>query len=207
MSVEPWSPAAFEERYRRAADPWDFADSPYEQGRYQAIIDSLPRARYRFAFEPGCSIGELTWRLSQRCDRVLAIDVSETAAAAATERCRQLPGVEVRVGSVADHVATGLDLVVLSEIGYYFTVAELDDVLDRLVGALGPGDDLVACHWTGRSPDHRLSGHTVHERLDAHPGLRAGHHADHDGFLIATFTVADDRADGVRTGGDADRRG
>lgn len=189
-TVEPWSPAAFEERYQRAPDPWAFRSSAYEQGRYDRIIAALDRPRYRSAFEPACSVGELTWRLAGRCDHVRAIDVSPTAVAAAAELCRGLPGVEVAVGSVADDRSTGHDLVAFSEVGYYFDVDQLDQVVDRLVQALVPGGDLVACHWLGESADHRLHGSEVHERLAAHPALDLRLHEEHDGFLLDGWTRA-----------------
>lgn len=188
MSAEPWSAEAFEDRYRRSIDPWDFRTSPYEQDRYDRIVETLAHDRYRSGFEPGCSIGELTWRLSRRCDRLRAIDVSQTAAASAGERCRGLPGVEVAVGSLADDPTTGHDLVVLSEIGYYFSIEELDEVIDRVVTAMVPGGDLVACHWLGHSCDHRLHGSTVHDRLGRHPALTVRHEHAHEGFAIAAWT-------------------
>ena len=189
MPSEPWAPAAFEERYRRSPDPWDFTTSDYEQGRYRAILDALPAERYRYGYEPGCSIGELTWHLAQRCDGLRAIDVSETAVAWARERCGALTGVTIEVGSVDRDRARDHDLVVFSEVGYYFTPPQLDAVLERLVDAMVPGADLVACHWLGHSEDHRLHGRTVHEHIAAHDGLVPGPagQVDHDGFVIGTW--------------------
>jgi hypothetical protein len=84
----PCSPQAFEDRYRRCADPWNFRSSPYEQDRYRRTVGALARPSYRSGFEPACSVGELTWPLSPPCDKLRAIDVSATAVAAARERCR-----------------------------------------------------------------------------------------------------------------------
>jgi predicted TPR repeat methyltransferase len=165
MSVEPWSPAAFELRYRAQPDPWNFEHSDFEQGRYDAILASLPRERYRNAYEPGCSVGALTVRLAARCDALDAVDVSATAVARAQERCRSEGYVQITVGSVAEPPPPDLDLVVLSEIGYYFDIAELDRIAAALATALRRGGDLVACHWLGESADHRLHGSVVHERL------------------------------------------
>jgi hypothetical protein len=66
--------AVFEAQYREHADPWDFARSPYEQRRYRLTAAMLPCHRYRRAFEPGCSVGELTAHLAPRCDAVLAME-------------------------------------------------------------------------------------------------------------------------------------
>ena len=47
-------PATFEALYARTDDPWSFATSDYELGRYRATLD-LIGASYQRAFEPGCS--------------------------------------------------------------------------------------------------------------------------------------------------------
>lgn len=188
MSAEPWSPASFEVRYQHDPDPWDFASSSYEQGRYRSIMGALPRPRYRSAYEPGCSIGELSVMLAGRCERLTAVDVSATAVAQAQRRCADLPGVDVAVGSVTDPRDGRYDLVVMSEIGYYFTEPRLDRVIDLLVGVLEPGGDLVACHWTGASCDHILSGAQVHAHLAARTDLVQVSAEDHEGFLLAAWT-------------------
>ena len=46
--------------YQAAADPWGFEDRWYEQRKYAVSLALFPAARYRSAFEPGCSIGVLT---------------------------------------------------------------------------------------------------------------------------------------------------
>ena len=77
--------AYFEELYARDPDPWDFATSEYEAAKYDATIAALA-PRYASALEVGCSIGVLTARLAERCERLLAIDVAEGALAHARER-------------------------------------------------------------------------------------------------------------------------
>lgn len=187
MSNEPWAPEAFEERYRRAPDPWNFGASRYEQGRYDEIVAALPGEHYRSGYEPGCSIGELTWRLARRCDALRAVDVSATAVATAAERVRGMAGVTVDVAAVDTDRTSGHDLVVFSEIGYYFTLVELDQVLDRVLAAMVPGGDFVACNWLGHSPDHRLHGSAVHDRIAARTDLLQRTETTHDGFVIGTW--------------------
>ena len=51
--------AYFDEMYRDVEDPWNFETSHYEQRKYAITVASLPRSRYRSAYEPGCSIGVL----------------------------------------------------------------------------------------------------------------------------------------------------
>ena len=49
-------PAYFDAMYQGAADPWGFEDRWYEQRKYAVSLALLPAARYRRAFEPGCSL-------------------------------------------------------------------------------------------------------------------------------------------------------
>ena len=69
----------FEQMYRDHPDPWEFESSLYEQRKYAVTVASLPRSRYRSAYEPGCSIGVLTELLATRCDRLLSSDIIPSA--------------------------------------------------------------------------------------------------------------------------------
>ncbi|WP_421118633.1 SAM-dependent methyltransferase [Aquihabitans daechungensis] len=196
MDDAPWSPAAFEARYAADADPWSFASSAYEQGRYAAILAALRPAphRYRLGFEPACSVGVLTQRLLARCDRLVATDVSPSAVVEASRRCGHRPGLRIDVAAVEDGPGTLdlPDLVVFSELGYYFDRAGLGAVVERLIRTTAPGGDLVACHWTGDSPDHRLHGSEVHEVLTGSLADRGTHVRSevHDGFVLDSWRMA-----------------
>ena len=50
----------FEAMYRESQDPWSLSTRWYERRKYALTVAALPRARYRSAFEPGCSVGELS---------------------------------------------------------------------------------------------------------------------------------------------------
>lgn len=161
-----------------------FADDAYERNRYDHILAHVPPGRYDTAFEPGCSIGVLTRQLADRCRRVIAIDIAETANADAHWRCADQPGVELTQGVLPDDLPDEpLDLVVLSEIGYYFTEPVLSDLAHRIRDVVSPGGRVVAVHWTGRSPDHVLHGRDVHRIPRTQLGLehRDGTERRHDG--------------------------
>jgi hypothetical protein len=57
------------------------------------------------------------------------------------------------------------DLIVLSEICYYFEVADLCRIASNMMACLLPGGIIVAAHWLGSSCDHVLSGDAVHNLL------------------------------------------
>jgi SAM-dependent methyltransferase len=188
MSTDTTSPEFFEGKYRENADPWDFATSDYERARYDAILHALDERKYVRAFEPGCSVGELTARLAGICGRVEAIDFSPSAVAIARERCRKLSNVYVTCESVAEaRIQGGFDLIVLSEIGYYFEPKELERISARFLRHLVPTGVMLASHWLGESHDHLLSGDAVHDSLRlvaAQAGLVLVHSERHAEFRL-----------------------
>ena len=189
MSVPDTSADFFEAMFRGSSDPWNFAADPYEQFRYNTILRALEPGPYRHAYEPGCSVGALTEKLAGICERVDACDFSPSAVAEAEARCKLLPGVSVRVGSLRHDVTFGqYDLIVLSEIGYYFSLTEWSALLAGMVDRMQPGTVLLASHWLGSSPDHVLSGDEVHGLL-AHPELKHEHGERHPDAVRGGFRL------------------
>lgn len=156
----------FEQMYRENADPWQFATSKYELFRYQTILAQLRGRRYVRAFEPGCSIGVLTVGLAQLCDQVEAADISEGAVTKARQRCSGLGNVSITRCSLTEQIPNGpFDLVVFSEIGYYFDRFTLKQIVETLASRLMSEGIFLSAHWLGFSQDHVLSGDEVHRVL------------------------------------------
>lgn len=173
-------PAYFDAVYAANADPWGFETSAYEACKYNATLEALPQARYANAFEAGCSIGVLTHRLAERCGRLLSVDVSEAALDQARDRCRDQPNVafERRVlpGEFPD-AAGPFDLILVSEVGYYFSEADLGRFRACCAGALARGGTLLLVHWTAPVHDYPLTGDSVHEAFLSDPAFRHVHGA------------------------------
>jgi SAM-dependent methyltransferase len=156
----------FEARYQASSDPWHFASSHYELNRYRATLAALSRASYRRGFEPGCSVGVLSAALAPRVDHLIACDISPTAVARAKERCREFPNVQIHQRDAANEPPEGtFDLIVFSEMGYYFSAERLGAIALRMADRLVPGGEFIAVHWLGTSADHVLHGDEVHEVL------------------------------------------
>jgi SAM-dependent methyltransferase len=99
-------------------------------------------------------------------DEVEAFDIAPSAVAAARERCRGLANVHLTCKALAEDGIDGqFDLIVLSEIGYYFEVAKLRRIAISLMSRLLPGGVILAAHWLGTSRDHLLKGDSVHDVL------------------------------------------
>ncbi|MET8456947.1 class I SAM-dependent methyltransferase [Streptomyces parvulus] len=171
--TRPKTPDAyFDAMYRGAEDPWALAERWYERRKYDLTVAALPRPRYRRAFEPGCSVGELTRRLAGRCDDVLACDRVGSAVDTARRRTRDLANVEVRRMVLPEEWPEGtFDLIVLSELLYYLDGTTFDRLLERTLTSLEPGGTLVTVHWDHPVPEHLTTGSGVAERLAERPGL------------------------------------
>jgi predicted TPR repeat methyltransferase len=171
--------------YRTKSDPWNFARNGYELQRYKKIVQAVGHQHYRHAFEPGCSIGVLTEQLAPICERLDAIDISPTAVLQAKKRCQSFPNVHIDCGQLPHHIpAGGFDLVIFSEVGYYFGEKALHDLIHQIVSRMCAGGTLLAAHWLGSSPDHQLSGERVHEIIDRSNELTHNLAERHAGFHL-----------------------
>jgi protein-L-isoaspartate O-methyltransferase len=151
-------------------------------------MEALPQLSYERAFEPGCSVGELTARLAGICTQVVATDVAPSAVARARARCTALRNVDVQCADVATSLPPGtFDLAVFSELGYYFPAPLLVQIVRSMAGRLRVGGDFVAVHWLGESADHVLHGDAVHGQLLANLPLRWLDGERHRGFRIDTW--------------------
>ncbi|MGA7313857.1 MAG: SAM-dependent methyltransferase [Silvibacterium sp.] len=190
MRLSPTSAQFFETMYQEHEDPWQFASSQYEHDRYAATLRALGDRRYRHAFEPGCSIGILTAQLATVCDRVEAMDISPTAVARARVRCERLPNVQILCGNLGAAITDReFDLVVFSEIGYYFNETQLRLIATKLVKQMPTDGIFLAVHWLGSSQDHVLDGDRVHEVLKTTANLHLAQSERYPGFRLDRWTV------------------
>lgn len=183
----------FEKLYADQGDPWNFDTSPYEAAKYDRTLAALPRARYARALEVGCANGAFTVRLAPRCDDLLGIDVSETALAAARARCTDLPQVRFARCMLPTEAPVGpFDLVLLSEVVYYWDRADMARAAAWLCDAITPGGDVLLVHWTGDT-DYPLSGDDAVEALAAGLGdaVRPLHAERHERYRLDLWRRAD----------------
>jgi trans-aconitate methyltransferase len=174
----------FEEMYRNNPDPWDFESSSYEQRKYALTLASLPRARYASAYEPGCSIGILTEQLATRCDALLATDIVPEVLQRAASRLQDMPHVDLQLRPIPEAWPSAhFDLVVLSEIAYYFDTNDLGLMMHHVMRTTTPGGHIIGVHWRGTT-DYPLSGDSAHSLIGDTPGLRNLVHHLEDEFVL-----------------------
>ena len=160
MSADASLPASyFDALYARDPDPWGFRTRDYERAKYDDSVAALERRRFRRGVEIGCSIGELTARLGPSCDALLGVDIAEAALEQA--RTRNMGSAHIAFARMAlpDERPPGrFDLIVLSEVLYYFDRRDLHRVADWVGEALEPGGVVLSVHWLGETPDYPLNG-------------------------------------------------
>lgn len=162
-SSQSLPPSYFDALYQTDPDPWKFATSEYEAEKYAATIAVLQERHYRSALEVGGSIGILTQKLAAACNLVLSIDVSQTAQAQAIQRCQQLPHVRFALMNFPqEYPHETFDLILVSEVGYYWCYNDLYIAQQRMFELLEPNGHLLLVHWLPRSPGYPLTGDEVH---------------------------------------------
>jgi len=162
----------FDELYARSRDPWSFETSEYERNKYERTLSVLACRRYRRALEVGCSIGVFTAMLAPLCVELLAVDVSEKAIAVARQRLADFPNVRVKLRTLPEETPQGpFDLVVASEVLYYWPEDVMLSALRRFEEVLAPGGSLLAVHWRKETKTYPLQGDEVHDLLLGHTRL------------------------------------
>jgi len=132
----------------------------------------LGERTFRRALEAGASIGVFTEMLSNRCDELLAVDVSERAVTAARRRLSGRGHVTVERRTLPEEMPDGpFDLIVASEVLYYFPREEMLTVLRGFERELARGGVLLAVHWRRETETYPLQGDEVHDLLVEHTRL------------------------------------
>jgi predicted TPR repeat methyltransferase len=160
--------AYFDELYLRERDPWSFESSAYERRKYRHTLAAIgaPDRRVGRALEVGCSIGVFTELLAGRCDELLAVDASIHAVERARARMRFRENVRVERRELPEQLPTGpWDLIVCSEVLYYWDAELLTEAVPALVAELADGGSLLAVHWRPATRTYPLPGDEVHDLL------------------------------------------
>jgi SAM-dependent methyltransferase len=165
-SDESLRPEFFEKLYQKSPDPWQFETSAYEAQKYAASLDALPRAIYQSGFEIGGSIGIFTEQLATRCRSLLSVDVSAIAQKQAKERCRLLSNVSFQIMSVPNAFPDeSFDLIILSEVGYYWCLADLRKAQRLILEHLRSQGHLLLVHWIVDAEELPITGNQVHDKF------------------------------------------
>jgi SAM-dependent methyltransferase len=149
----------FDDIFARDDDPWDLATSAYEAEKFARTLAAIADRRYQAALEIGCAHGVLTEKILPCCDSLLAIDISSKALAKAHKRVGDRPGLKLQQMAFPKQTpeTTGFDLVLLSEVAYYWDGVDLDRAGEWLELGVAPGGRVLLAHYTGET-DYPHSG-------------------------------------------------
>ena len=154
----------FEALYQQNSDPWQFETSEYEAQKYTATLAALPHPLYQSGFEIGGSIGILTEQLAHRCRSLLSVDVSTIAQSQAIKRCHHLNNIDFQMMSIPQEFPDkSFDLIVLSEVGYYWCREDLEKAQNLMLDRLKPQGHLLLVHWIVDARVLPLTGNQVHD--------------------------------------------
>lgn len=166
MSRPSLEAAYFDGIFEHDDDPWELASSDYEAAKFDATHDALAGRRYARALEVGCAHGVLTEKLIGLCDALVAVDISSKARARTRERIGDRPGLELALMAFPKQVPDGapFDLVVLSEVAYYWSFVDLERAGEWLRTDVAPGGRIILVHYLGET-DYPQSGDEAVETL------------------------------------------
>ncbi|MFT8791064.1 MAG: SAM-dependent methyltransferase [Komagataeibacter saccharivorans] len=206
MSMTSWSRDVFERIYRHHPDPWGLATRVYEREKYRQTLRLVADRHFHHALELGCGIGMMTAQLARQCDRLVAVDVSETALVQARRRCAGLAGVSFHRGQLphmfpplARH---GCDLIVISELLYFLSPADISQLAAQCLYVRRHGAPIILVNWTGPTDTpcdgNTAAGHFINCCLN--DGLLVTHARQYPQYRIDVLSDATSRP-GVKLSG------
>lgn len=207
---DSYSESYFDKLYSDNSDPWHYQTRWYEQRKRDMCLAVLPQATYKNAIELGCGNGVFSELLARRCQDLISIDGNNKAVQLAKQRLADATHVRVVQGiipsilstlrqallqaypssnaSLLDHSPAKqppFDLIVISEVLYYLSPSDIDTVIAWIGQNLAKGGTLLCCHWRYAIDGFKMTGETIHRRLQQAFGLV--HSANDEESHIATF--------------------
>jgi len=154
------SEAWLEARFRVVADdPWGHSWKAYESKRYVFILEAIRKRMQGERLELlagscldiGCSTGHFSGKLRDLFQRVVALDISQTA----VERAKlNYPGIDFHCGTLP-HLRFGsrtFKLVTCLEVLYYLDRDVLDPALEEISRVVSSDGFVVFSALSGKSP-------------------------------------------------------
>ncbi len=144
MRAQPY----FERIYSEKNDPWDYLRT-VQQARYQTAIryidDACQQEKIATALEIGCSEGMFTRLLAERCNKLLALDISIIALERAKAKCEKFTNIDFQEWDLSRDVLTEtFDLVTIMDVlEYFYRPSSLRNVRDKIVSFVKPGGYLL----------------------------------------------------------------
>lgn len=189
MSNKLDTTAYFNDFYQDNDDPWGYQSRWYEERKRQICLSLLLKPHYQHVLEIGSANGCFSQSLAKRAHHLHCIDGNQKAVELTKKALENHSNVTVECKTIPlDFPQLQYDLIVLSEIAYYLTSAELVRLIVKLQSQLTAQGMLLSCHWRHPIEQFQLDGNRVHQSLKNNLNL---HHysslVDPD-FLVDLWT-------------------
>ncbi len=163
----------FSEGLWRRGDGWEFDTSAFERARWARLMEVLDDARYPRALELGCGAGHFTRLLTQRADRIVALDIAPSAIARARAAEAGATTIEYRVGNAMDcrwRDDGPWDLVVMNEticyLGWLYPFFDIAWFASEIHAATRPGGAFLMANSMDEQHDKLLLPHVIRTYRD-----------------------------------------
>lgn len=177
----------FDKLYEATVDPFRIWQSEYEQSKRSHAMSLLQKPRYPSAFEPGCGNGAFSLDLSSRCEQLTAVDWSEDALKAAALHCAGVPNIDFYALDFPKSLPNQkFDLLVVSELLYYFSDEKLGHFFEILPDIVKPSGEILLVHWRGKSDDYPSNGDLVHKAFHDHASIKVLETFEHPQYLVSS---------------------
>lgn len=184
------------DRFYAVEDPWNCADSAYEQLKLADTLELIAPSPAAEALELACGEGQLTASLAERVGTLLATDISARALERAAGRCADLANVAFRpLDFLRTPLPSRYDLIVCSEALYYME-GRMPEVARKLAAALKPGGLLVTANGvqivdepdaTGFDWGHSYGALSIGEAFVKIPGMRLEREIHRELYRVQAF--------------------
>ena len=134
----------FDRLYRMHRDPFGGEIFAYEQEKSAAVIKLLSGKQYRHILDIGCGSGMLTRMLAPLGKAITAIDFSSEAINHAVSFPKSPSNIEYLCADLRTFTLTPrYDLILCSEVLYYLTPEELEDVARKMSEVFALGTEIL----------------------------------------------------------------
>ena len=183
----------FDKLYAHDNDPWAYQTSPFEAEKRARTIDALGGRQFDKGLEIGCSIGILTAQLAPFCASLLGVDSSKAACDLARQHLSELRNVNVLQARIPDDLDQlrdlgEYDLIVLSEVLYFFSSSDLTHLSAYVAQSLKAGGLCVVVNFDGdtQAGFSGLEAAALFSDL-TRDSLQVTHCQTYTGFQVMTF--------------------
>lgn len=137
--------------FGKRVDPYQYHNSPRELEKQEKVLSLVSGRKYKNGMEIGCAEGVFTKKLAPLCEKLTAVDISETALARAREHCADQPNITFLQTNIRHFpFKPEWDLMVVSEVFYYLNKKEIQphfvSFLERFSQGLMSQGRLIVVH-------------------------------------------------------------